>query len=527
MKYTGHGTRTQRDTLHVIATSNPEDLTTVAKTWQELATKADALAEDVSARLDTLVTAGGWEGTGADAYRQAVVDEVLEPLRKTREAANAMAAEMLKVQSPVHDAVATARQSAVPWDDQTSWKVEQRKLGFFQWLGQQIGVVLGINDDKTLRSFNDAQAGQDYEVKTGPGGVVRSISKSAWKQTQAQSKPLAPVFHGTVSPQVNQFDVWMEYLGINSGPHERVSVAADTVEESLSRLLTTPSPATNPEHDGPVRRHALGADSFGGTPTSSPLPPRLTTPDPEAAGPEGPAAGYSPAGYVPPAAPFAFAPVTGDDVRPEDPWNPGTSAAGVTLPAAGAGGVGGLGGGLPVSSLGGLPTTSLSLTGTSGALPGAGVFSMGPAGGMPAGVGGLGAFPAGTRGGRGPGPGSARLGAGGIGNAAIGTGAGGAGGRTGTAVTGGVGTGWAVGGNPSFQMGPTGRGTAGRGTNGGVVSNKPAASIAEAQRGGPIPVRGARRKDDEPSAQGEETWLEEDQDVWSAEVEVDGLPSGR
>ena len=60
MTYAGHGTRTQRDSLHVIATSNPNDLDAVVKRWIAIADKAGADADQVKAKLSALVTTGGW-----------------------------------------------------------------------------------------------------------------------------------------------------------------------------------------------------------------------------------------------------------------------------------------------------------------------------------------------------------------------------------------------------------------------------------------------------------------------------------
>jgi hypothetical protein len=68
-----------------------------------------------------------------------------------------------------------------------------------------------------------------------------------------------------------------------------------------------------------------------------------------------------------------------------------------------------------------------------------------------------------------------------------------------------------LGSNPSFRMGSMGRGTAGSGAVGGVDGNAPMTSLmgGQALMGG----RNVRKKDDS-SEEFDETWLEEDQDVW-------------
>jgi hypothetical protein len=81
-------------------------------------------------------------------------------------------------------------------------------------------------------------------------------------------------------------------------------------------------------------------------------------------------------------------------------------------------------------------------------------------------------------------------------------------------ITGLSGTGAGIAGlgtNPSFQMGSIGRGVAGTGMAGGVESNMPLTSLG----GQAFPMGGRTvRKKDDSEYEGEQTWLEEDQDVW-------------
>ncbi len=519
--YDGHGQRTQRDSMHVIATANPNDLATAITHWKDVATKAETLETQVRDRLATLITPGGWEGSGAEMYKQAVTDEVLERLLKIKASALAMATELEKVQAPAEQAVTAAEENPIPWDAETKWKVEQKKLGFFNWLGDQAGVVLGINDNATLQSYNDAQAGQDYQVLTGSGQVRQSLSKPAWQATQAQSKPMAEVYHGSVSPAVNQFDVWMEHLGLNAAQHKAVSTAADKVEQGLVGFLAKPSAATDPQHEGTIRSHSLGTGGSDDAPKAAAQPLAAPTIDPSRYGSEG---------YTP----------------------PGTSAAGTTTPTAGAaagalaapGAAAAAGAALPgvvgATSPGvfttppttapppvGMPGTGAAQAPTVGAIPGtstSGGLGVPPVAGVPAGgIGGVGA--AGVRMGMGGFGGMGGMG--GMGGAG---GLGGAGGRGLRLPSGGLASAGVRGStNPSFQMGATGRGTVSKGLVGGVESNRPYSSISEAQRGGApmAPMmggRGAHKKEEKSEGTGEETWLEEDKDVWgTGKPEVDGL----
>ena len=114
MSYAGHGTRTQRDSLHVVATANPSDLDTVVKRWIAVADKARADADLVKTRLASLVTTGGWTGPGADTYARSVDLAIVEPLLKIETSARAMATSLLGVQQKVEDATASAGASPIP-----------------------------------------------------------------------------------------------------------------------------------------------------------------------------------------------------------------------------------------------------------------------------------------------------------------------------------------------------------------------------------------------------------------------------
>jgi hypothetical protein len=489
MSYAGHGTRTQRDSFHVIATANPQDLDTVIQRWIAVADKAQADADLVKTKLASLVTAGGWTGTGADTYARSVHLEVIEPLQKIEASARAVATSLMAVQHKVEDATASAHAGLIPWDSDTAWHVEQKKLDLFDHLiGSVVDGTLFVDPVATLDHYNSAQKDAEYDIKTGSGRVVKTISAQSWAATQQQTKPMPAVYYGAVAASVHQFDVWMEYQALNTGVHEAVSKAADRVEVSLIDFLATPSTATSPTFTGRTTTTGLGSGtSAAGMPTM----PGGATDDSK-----GYASGYTSPGQGGTVSGSSSAGVGGGSSSSS--WMPaGTMAAtgegfsGVggytTVSSGGAAGgnfssVGAGSGGL---SFGGATTP----VGTSAAGGGAGMPGV-----MPAGFGGVGA------------PSQK----GGKGNSLKVSGMSG----TGSGIAG-------LGGNPSFRMGSMGRGTAGTGAVGGVESNIPLTSLmgGQALMGG----RNVRKKDDSSEELGE-TWLEEDQGVWGTSgSRIDGV----
>lgn len=490
MTYAGHGTRTQRDSLHVIATSNPNDLDAVVKRWIAIADKAGADADQVKAKLSALVTAGGWTGTGADAYAHSVEVEIIAPLLKIEASARALATSLLGVQQKVEDAAEAAQASHVPWDTDTAWHVEQRKLSVMDYLvGTLIDGTLIVDPVGTLQHFNSAQANAEYDILTGSGHVVKTISAQSWAATQQQTKPMPAVYHGAVGASVHQFDVWMEYQALNTAVHATVAKAADKVEISLIDFIPHASTATNPAYTGRTAVTGLGSGNGpAGTQPGGTTDPATATGTPST---------YSD-GYTSPGAAAGGFGGTGGGSGPQ-----GTTASSAWMPSVGTAageGFGGVGGFTTGSgnAAGGYGSIGSSGTGASfsGAVAGttaAGAVGGGMGGVMPAGFGGMG------------GPSSKNN----KGNNLKITGIAG----TGAGIAG-------LGGNPSFQMGSMGRGVAGVGMVGGVESNMPMTSL-----GGPALMGGRTvRKKDDSEAEGEETWLEEDQDVWGTSgSRVDGV----
>jgi len=482
MTYAGHGTRTQRDSLHVIATANPQDLDTVIQRWIAVADKARADADLVKTKLASLVTAGGWTGTGADTYARSVVVEIVEPLQKIEASARAMATSLLGVQQKVEDATASAGASPIPWDSDTAWHVVQKQVDISNYVvGTVVDGTLYVDEAATVNQYNAAQKAADYDITTGSGRVMKTITAASWATTQQQTTPMPAVYHGSVAASVHQFDVWMEYQALNTSVHEAVSKAADRVEVALIDFLAIPSTATSPTYTGKTATTGLGSGSSStatihGAGDSTGYANGYSAP-----GASGTSSGSSSAGFG----------------GSSSPWMPpGTTAAGQGF-----------------SGVGGFTTVG------SGSAAGGNFSSVG-AGSGNLGFGGT-ATPVGTSAAGGGMPGVMPAGFGGVGAPSQ---KGGKGNSLKVPGMAGTGSGIAgLGGNPSFRMGSMGRGTAGTGAVGDAESNIPLTSLmgGQALMGG----RNVRKKDDS-SEELDETWLEEDQDVWgTSRARIDGVTS--
>ena len=477
MSYAGHGTRTQRDSLHVIATANPQDLDTVIQRWIAVADKAQADADLVKTKLASLVTAGGWTGPGADAYARSVAVEIVEPLLKIEASARAMATSLLGVQQKVEDATASAGASPIPWDSDTAWHVVQKQVDISNHVvGTVVDGTLYVDETATVNQYNAAQKAADYDITTGSGRVMKTITAASWATTQQQTTPMPAVYHGSVAASVHQFDVWMEYQALNTSVHEAVSKAADRVEVALVDFLAIPSTATSPTYTGKTATTGLASGSS-------------TTATIHGAGDStGYANGYSAPGASGTSSGSSSAGFGGSS----SPWMPpGTTAAGQ-----GFSGVGGF--------------TTVGSGGAAG-----GNFSSVGAGSGNLGFGG-GATPVGTSAAGGGMPGVMPAGFGGVGAP---TQKGGEGNSLKVPGMSGTGSGIAgLGDNPSFRMGSMGRGTAGTGAVGGVESNIPLTSLMGGQA-----LMGGLKKDG-LSEELDETWLEEDQGVWGTSgSRIDGV----
>jgi hypothetical protein len=379
------------------------------------------------------------------------------------------------VQQKVEDATASAGASPIPWDSDTAWHVVQKNVEISGYVvGNVVDGILYVDETATVTQYNAAQRAADYDVTTGSGRVVKTMTAASWATTQQQTKPVPGVYHGAVAPGVHQFDVWMEYLALNIDVHAAVSKAADRVEVALIDFLAAPSWATSPTYTAKSPVTGLrsgstlmatmpGGDASGAYANGSAAPGASGT----GTGSSSPTVGGGSSTWMP----------------------PGTNAAGAGL--SGVGGVGGVGAvtiGSGGAAGGGFASVAGTTTGFSfgGAGTPVGTSAASAGGGMPdvmpAGVGGMGA------------PNQRK------GNDLKVSGLSG----TGAGITG-------LGTNPSFRMGSMGRGTAASGNVGGIDNNLPLGSLlgGQALMGG----RNVRRKDD-GVGELDETWLEEDQDVW-------------
>ncbi len=493
--YTGHGNRTQRDSLYVIATSNPADLEAVVSRWQSLASRAAGARALVEERLAALVSPDGWQGPGAETYAAAVTKEIIDPLKQMEASAKQMAAALTPIRETVATAVSVAVQTPIPWDETRVWTIGQQKLNFLDYAVDTAGKVvtnkIGIDEALSKQRYDAAQAKAPVEIKNGSGQVMQTMSPTEWATTQAQTKPLAAVFHGAVSTDTNNHDVWFEYRGLNTGRHQVVATATDQVEQQLGGFLGGSTTGQEPVVGGQSARTGLGESNVN---TFSGLGFASTSP-----------ASYDPAGYVAPTGSGIAVPETSTGspagtAVPTSPWLTSSST-----PVPGLPGVSGT-----VSA--GLPTAG------GGAVPAAPSYGMAPAGGMAAGVpsvGGWGTALGGAAiGAAFGGVGFGQAGGAGIASAAVAPS--GVGGLSGARpATGTVG----ASSNPSFKMDGTGRGTAFAGES-GTSSSAGGVRGADGQGTG-APLTSRRKGDKESDSElDDDTWLEEDQDVW-------GLSSSR
>src|SRR5665811_1377771 len=168
----------------------------------------------------------------------------------------------MAVQHKVEDATASAHAGLIPWDSDTAWHVEQKKLDLFDYLiGSVVDGTLFVDPVATLDHYNSAQKDAEYDIKTGSGRVMKTISAQGWAATQQQTTPMPAVYHGSVAASVHQFDVWMEYQALNTSVHEAVSKAADGIEVAFIDFLAIPSTATSPTYTGKTATTGLGSGS--------------------------------------------------------------------------------------------------------------------------------------------------------------------------------------------------------------------------------------------------------------------------
>lgn len=531
-----HYARTQRDGLIIISTVNPHDLGSVVAGWEQLAQRADELRTQVQERLDVLIGNDGWEGTGAEAFRAALVGRIAEPLERSAQGTTGLATELTPLVDRVRSATATAEVSAIPWDG-APWSVRQKKLlpGDFEVRKPDESGVPQVDATASRNALDSAQANAPYEVRDGSGRVVKTVPVDEWRAISSQPTPMPPQIVGEVSAPVHRVDVVFEDLDLNTGVRARVAAAATGVESAFTTLLSAPSVATDPTYEGP---NLPGQD---GTLPPGTEPGQRSTGTPSVATP-GSGSGST--------GPGASGPGAGSTVG--QPGGSGSVSGGSGAGGSGSGASGAGGSGSGGSGGGGGAGVGGSGVGSAAVGGGNGWWTSGTSA---AGVDGHGQFGVPLGGGATDtvATSSAGAGFGSLAGGALMSGAGLLGGRNLAAMSGvggmsatsgvfGTTASGAAGTNPSFSMGSTGRGTVSPGNVGSVQfaeggrgssgaggasgSSGSSGSGTSAVQGGPVPVGGRRSRDDadEDSDELEGTWLEEDVDVWGIkDVRGEGL----
>ena len=513
-----HHARTQRDSLHVIASLNPGDVTETQNQWTATADQTRTLWEEVTRRLGDLLQEPGWTGDSADTFRERISKDLLAGLARAEQAARNVAEELNPVAEATRTAYAVAAANGVPWDRDAAWRVEQKKVSLLDYVVNTVADVatgeVGINEAATVARFNKAQANADYEVKTASGAVRATVSASTWSGVEAQHKPQTEVTIGVVAPATNNFDVWMEALNLNGGAKQQVTTAANSAESSLATFFAgSDSKAVNTTtYEAPKESVFDGNKDFvnSGTYGSRPANTGTYTGDSDT----GVRSGVANSFWMSGSTAHLVTPPTGTSsdqaawVYPGSTWFDGTRASGVD-PALLHGAPTGSGPATPLAAVGGAG-------GAAGLAGAAGMGLMGGRGAMP-----WGSLAAGL-----PAPGAGGIGAPG-------------------ATIPGVGGSAAAGGPPTFQVGQGGRPVVAAGVPGTVTSNTPVSTLSQAQAqsaggsgsaaggqggtgggAGAAPMAGRKGdKKDNKGAAGESGWLEEDDDVWGVKPDhVDDWP---
>jgi uncharacterized protein YukE len=505
-----HQSRTQRDTLHVIASLNPGYVAETVRQWQDLGNQARALQENLTRQLDALLQEQGWTGDSAETFRARITSDLSQQIAVFAQQATDVADALAPLQETADTAYETASTNGVPWDRNAPWRVEQKKVNFWDYAVNTAGDVVsnkvGIDEALSLSRFNAAQKNADYMVKDAGGALQTTVSASTWSGVQAQSKPQTEVTAGVVAPSTNQFDVWMEALNLNSGAKAAVTQAANVTESTLVQFLAPPDGAPEP---------ITLPDTIDAIPDGGGFSPGVygsTRPNTGVYGEAAPNSGIAPGFWVDDAAVHVWQDAAQTEATtqptwtyPGTTWIDGTQASGVDSSL-----FGGSSGSSAGSAIGSVVTgaPAAGFAGVAGAGMLAGTGMSGRMGGMPGGL----------------------LGAG----------------------SGSV----AAGGPPTFQVGQGGRPVLSAGAPGTVAANQPASSIAQATgrgataapvgaggrgAGGAGPAGGSRggagsagprggtagaggaggplagRRDDRAKKDADDldgTWLEEQDEVW-------------
>lgn len=335
---------TQRALLALVGSASAPSVDGMITTWQTAGRAAGQVADLVEARLQRLTAAdGGWLGPGADSFAATVQADLIRPLRAFAsstagaDGGGGYAAGLTPIRDAVEHSQTTASNSPIPWDSDTSWRVDQKSVdpGLFDPSAPLAPSAL---------KNQQAKADAPYQIKTGSGRVVREVGKTEW-ETLEQSVPAGPpaaIFAQTgtpVSGAVNRFDELMEGVGLGATPKTAVHAAVLTVNGKLAAYAPTPQRSYRPRSGSYATAGSVGAGGGASTPSGSAAPAGI--PD---AGALGGASvprtaghpNFSCLGHLPAAHSVPLAASVHDRIGLE----PTTSAAGLPSSAVSAGGPG-------------------------------------------------------------------------------------------------------------------------------------------------------------------------------------------
>lgn len=510
-----HSLATQRELNALLSLSDSTGVRQMAGRWSSTGRRAHQIADLIEAKLADLTAEGGWTGSGATAFAEAIRSDALAPLRNyARRAAGVTdqgeqnvshAKDLEPIAEAISGANQTASQNNIPWDVDTRWDARQKDVE--QSLLSKIDELLTGQDE----AYEKAKANSPYEIVNGNEQVVKQVAKTEFEPIES-SIPAAPASRYfdkaqvCVDPTVMRFDLLMRRLDIGTAPRQSVQNGVDGVESALRSYA--PQQTEQQQESDKGKRAGAGGPSGGGGGNlpgggtgggggSVNLPDGNGGGGPDTGGgtdlpgdnrgPDGP-------GFEEPDVDDPDLGNGGDDTPRELPDGPKVGIDDPCPP--------GPGGDLDLPKAEPLPGDDDLTGGLDKGTRGAGTPGPGAVGG-PAPVGGP--TPAPTVG------------------AGAGAGVGGLGNLGGSLNPGNPGTSFSLGANgrPQFNLGATSP-LPGAGAGAGAGAGTGAGAGAGAGAGGsgagmPMARPAGRRSDDEEESaelEGDETWLEEDQSVW-------------
>lgn len=478
---------TQRAALAYIGSAVAPTMHGGADEFQALSTRAAELRELIQEKLDQLTAEGGWTGAGARAFREMVVHDLIKPLGEFSEQSAALGQALRPLAQSVDSSQQVASSNPIPWDIAAPWTARPSPAAMANPLTAAMAPIEVVNIGQIPQRIVPQPVWMGIE-----GAAAASVPPPVYTQT---GQPTGFAAHN--------WDVKMETLGVNPTQKVACNGAVASVDASLNAFLPEGSSGKGKDVelkgeseqeqknwqedlralqervrqvkdvvDQVMPRGNLGLET--NTPLVQPDMPRTSDiPQPNLAQPG--LDRVTPGGH--------------DTPRLES----GTVTQGVHASGIDPTLLNGSSNSLNPSLASGINGTQLGAAISDGTLA-AGVDPIG----APIGTTGAAASPAAGTPLVGAGAGG-MMGAGGLGGGAAGSK-----------------------GNPSFQLDGRGRGIINPGYDGGANSG------AGAGPGGMMPMgmgAGNRRgaKDEDRDHEFEETWLEEDQDVWGEEDAPPGL----